>query len=611
MEQVFNTYPLQRLPPPPAFAPQNLKPTPFIYESLDTSKREIRLLQLCSAESRKGLVQKVVGHLLTVSLEDAPCFDCLSYQWELPAGESRYLGKIGPHTISINGCTLDVEDNLYAALIRLMNPHTTRLLWADAICIDQTNKVELGDQVAKMGAIYAAAARVIVWLGEAIEPSWQACLGLSLLDELWWNLPTDKAVRKVLRSKEKRQALNSLSEILQRDYWSRVWVIQEVHFARSITVHCGKTSMPWNKMVDVQNVLVDKFLDILDEVSQPFSLSEGTLKHIRNLRHAVQFRGPKSLILDREDRLREPNQIDLFEGLMMHRLKKSTDPRDKIYAIVGLTKAADDPDFVIDYRFPTDQVFINTVDYLLRKSESLEIILVHTKGPTQLILPTWIPDFSSPSSAKAVPFRHAFLQPDMYRAAATRKAEARIDLEKGTLFANGICIASVGSIAPSPQATYSDELDHGMETVQGWKRYVLTHSDQAPVRLEEFKRLLLCDIPEFMDLNTKSWVDLFDQDWLLDSDYWRSVPRVQTITHNIFKRHLFITENVNLGMAQDSILKGDLVCVLFGCSIPVILRRVDGHFIYISDACLVGYMYGKGIEELKAGKREKEVFEIH
>jgi len=51
----------------------------------------------------------------------------------------------------------------------------------------------------------------------------------------------------------------------------------------------------------------------------------------------------------------------------MHRLKCATDPRDKIYAIVGNPKAVDDPDFVIDYKLSAKHVFINTVDYVLRK----------------------------------------------------------------------------------------------------------------------------------------------------------------------------------------------------------------------------------------------------
>jgi hypothetical protein len=64
-------------------------------------------------------------------------------------------------------------------------------------------------------------------------------------------------------------------------------------------------------------------------------------------------------------------------------------------------------------------------------------------------------------------------------------------------------------------------------------------------------------------------------------------------------------------MAQDSILEGDLICIVFGCSIPVILRETDGHYIFISDACVPGYMFGKGIEELEQENLHSDLFEIH
>jgi hypothetical protein len=482
--------------------------------------------------------------------------------------------------------------------------------------------MELGDQVAKMRVIYATATSVIVWLGEATGPVGSA---FSLIDNLSKNMKDHDAIREILQSQDSAQALDSLAEIFRRDYWSRVWVIQEVHFARSVTVQCAEYKMPLESLVDVRNALVEKFLDTLDHISQE---RFETSKHIKYLRHAIQFRGPRSLVLDRENHSRGPGQIDLFEGLMMHRLKRATDSRDKIYAMVGFTKAADDPEFVIDYKLSMEQVFINTVDYVLQKSESLDIILAQTKRSTKGNLPTWIPDFGSPGWHDPVPFRHAVLH-SAYRASAALKAEANIDNKGGVLTARGISIASVGSIAASIKTYHADDLDNGIATVNSWKEYILHKFSHSPKRLKELARLLLCDLPESLDSTTGSTLlhilDLFDQDPWLDNSDWnpllteskrsaeekKSRSGVQAILHGIFKRNLFVTEIGDLGMAQDSILEGDLVCVLFGCSIPIILRKLDGHFIYISDACVVGYMYGKGIEELAAGKFQVETFKIH
>ena len=607
--------------------PQVVKQTAsFQYEPLDPRKQEIRLLQLCSSQSRRGENVKIVGHLLTVPLDQAPPFECLSYTWEKPGFSSGHMSTPPGWVICINGYNFNIKENLYEALLRLMHRDTTRLLWADALCIDQSNQAEVGDQVAKMGVIYTTAVRVLVWLGEPIEAT---CLAFSLLDDLFANIHDDNAVRSILKSSDAIPGLNSLTELFARDYWSRVWVVQEIHFARNITVHCGDRSMPWAQLIAVQNTLISKFLGTLDEVRQLSWPPTESSKHIWNLRHVVEFRGPKSLLFDRSRSAGTSRKIDLFEGLMMHRLKRATDPRDKIYAIVGLTTAASDPQFVIDYGLPAQEVFINTVDYLLKTCETLDIILINTKLPSILKLPTWIPDFASWwEFIGAVPFRHASLE-SAYTSSATKKAEAVIDYEKGILSARGVCIGSIASIAPSVLQV-ADNLFYGNVTVQLWKSFVLDFFHQNADRLAEFSRLLVCDIPVgvnpagfSVNYQSPDILSLFEEDVWRDekssSDQLPLIPESKrkrdraealAIIHNIFLRRLFVTDKGAIGMAQDSILKGDLVCILFGCSIPVILRRVEGQYHYISDACVVGYMYGNGIEELEAGKLEAELFEI-
>jgi hypothetical protein len=532
--------------------------------------------------------------------------------------------------IYVNGLGVDIRENLYRALVQLRSRTATRLLWIDALSIDQCNQEEVGDQVAKMGAIYAGANSVIVWLGEA---SANSSLAFSLLDSIMENLHNNEIVGQILKSRSNDSALDSLSEILRRDYWSRVWVIQEVHFAKQITVHCGPHSIPWTKIVEVQKALVERFLHTLNEVSQDPTQA---MDHLQYLRHAIQFRGPQSLVLDRSNLCRDIQQIDLFECLMMHRLKEATDPRDKIYALVGLTRAANDPSFVINYKLSTRQVYIDTVDHLLRKTEQLDIILIQTKGYgchfSEMDLPTRVPDFGSTGKARPVPFRYAVLK-SAYNASALRKAEAQVDRCRGVLKAAGIRIASIKAIAPSENAGYADDLVNGIATVELWKQYVFTNLGKSSKHSEHFTRLLLCDIimPEDLSWTTesaflKSILALFEEDhWPeLSSDLSyhqvletlrpeRQMARswVQVITTNIFKRNLFITSKDGLGIAQDSVLEGDLICILFGCSIPVILREIDGHYILISEACVSGYMYGEGIEDLEQGTLHSELFEIH
>lgn len=84
-------------------------------------------------------------------------YEALSYVWG---------GPQKPCSVLINGRTLAITSNLSAALVRLRDRHLERILWVDAICIDQESRVEREEQVRMMTGIYYKASRVLVWLGE-------------------------------------------------------------------------------------------------------------------------------------------------------------------------------------------------------------------------------------------------------------------------------------------------------------------------------------------------------------------------------------------------------------------------------------------------------------
>jgi len=79
----------------------------------------------------------------------------------------------------------------------------------------------------------------------------------------------------------------------------------------------------------------------------------------------------------------------------------------------------------------------------------------------------------------------------------------------------------------------------------------------------------------------------------------------------IRRRRLFISNSELIGMGPDSAEPGDIICILLGCSTPVILRPQDDHYIFLGEAYVHGYMYGKGMDELAEGKFQLESFEIH
>ena len=68
--------------------------------------------------------------------------------------------------VFVNDHALSVTTNLYASLLKLRHYSLERIVWADAICINQTDQNEKSHQIQSMAKIYGQVSRVIVWLGE-------------------------------------------------------------------------------------------------------------------------------------------------------------------------------------------------------------------------------------------------------------------------------------------------------------------------------------------------------------------------------------------------------------------------------------------------------------
>ncbi|KAF2995165.1 hypothetical protein E8E14_001903 [Neopestalotiopsis sp. 37M] len=112
------------------------------YQSLDPSLRQIRLLTLLPASD---IVEDTVSAILqTVSLNDEPAFEALSYVW----GDGRDTVEI-----NVDGKTANVTRNLGTALRRLRGS-TPRVLWVDALCINQSDIDEKNNQVPLMSELY-------------------------------------------------------------------------------------------------------------------------------------------------------------------------------------------------------------------------------------------------------------------------------------------------------------------------------------------------------------------------------------------------------------------------------------------------------------------------
>jgi ankyrin repeat protein len=319
----------------------------FEYESLDLEDDlSFRLVHLFKGED--GPIQCTIFHANLHDVVGVIEYEALSYTWG---------GVAKQHTIEVDGKEMAVTENLYLALRHLRYTYEDRILWIDAICINQGNHKERGHQVRQMGSIYKRAERVIIWLGAATPEtdavfqfmrrleqesnkypcnSWKASDGR--WRELWWDM---------------LESLNQLSvegdglmSLLHRPWFKRVWIIQEVANARSARVVCGAESVS-ARIFAIMPSLVEVTPDlqcqsILDIMPGPS----------RNHSWWIQERDLKRLLVQ-------------FQG------SEASDPRDHVYALLGVASDAySNNTLKPDYTKCLADVIKDTVAFLLSFPEN-------------------------------------------------------------------------------------------------------------------------------------------------------------------------------------------------------------------------------------------------
>ncbi|KAG6362253.1 hypothetical protein INS49_010483 [Diaporthe citri] len=176
-------------------------------------------------------------HVESFMIHSPPRYEALSYVWgSTEAPQFIYIGDS-------DRATLQVTRNLKTALQHLRHPDQERVMWVDALCINQSDDVEKGAEVARMGELFACAAHVVVWLGPEANGSGLAMERLehigSQVDVDWGGMhrimPTEKlehADRSIADANsdlpmdaEQSAAVVSL---LNRGWFDRLWIRQEI-----------------------------------------------------------------------------------------------------------------------------------------------------------------------------------------------------------------------------------------------------------------------------------------------------------------------------------------------------------------------------------------------
>ncbi|KAF2852051.1 HET-domain-containing protein, partial [Plenodomus tracheiphilus IPT5] len=293
----------------------------YVYQPLDLTEESFRLIRLVKGT---GLpIRCELFHALLQDLDSFVEYEALSYTWG---------GTTKTQAVEMDvGTILPVTQNLLEALQHLRFPHEDRILWIDAISIDQDNIKERGHQVRRMRAIYEGAVRVNVWLGRPTPYT----------DLVLRNMQKFEKEARSYPCNDWQPSDERWHDIWCRSWFDRVWIIQEVAHARTATIICGHlkvSSRIFVMMPLVLNIeLVPLCQAILDVMPGPFRRYSWWSK-TRNLRTLL--------------------------SKFSH--SQASDERDKIFALLGLSSDANNSVVLYaNYSIPTVMVLHNLISFLV------------------------------------------------------------------------------------------------------------------------------------------------------------------------------------------------------------------------------------------------------
>jgi hypothetical protein len=558
-----------------------------LYEPLNPHRKEVRLLTIIPNE----FAEDIHCSLARVSLDDAPSYEALSYAWG-PPRRTRL--------IYLNEVPWAITNNLESALRHLRYLDRPRVLWIDALCINQRDLLERNSQITHMTDVYERASEVVAWLGHEYEHSdlaFDALEALPNTDQIHWDTENHPMVQRVSLNPE---YLTALCQLFKRSWWHRVWTVQESILGRSLRFYCGHWQICANSL---------------------FAVAKSYFKHRRSccygqldvFRRSGIFPFLEALDTLHEARLRR-NIHKLQDLISEYRLRGCADPRDKIYGLLGLASGKEVNLIRPDYSIPTPEVYEQVSLRLIEESRSLQILSqiyprhMNPTGIETIKLPSWVPDWTSKGSYhQHIHFRIRLDRNRDYMASAGSFASIKsIKQGKIALRARLFSSFSVLSHAHDSKPYYNADIFNEWENLaRTTKQFDQLYADSASTTYyDAYWQTLCCSIaPSCADLDNEvertsdhSIHRFWYEDWLdtyKSKTYLNHIPlgsgnssafTVAQLKHfseyviaSTKMRKLFISKDEGwLGLAPMDAENGDRIALLEGGSVPYILRPMPG-----------------------------------
>lgn len=565
----------------------------------------IRLLKILPG-SAPGVVE---CELEVVKFADAPPYEALSYVWGSPEPTDQ---------IKCNGQWKTVTPNLGSALRHLRLADTTRLLWIDAICVNQDDSEERSAQVQLMRDIYSRTWRVVVWFGEdegdqgekalaIVKRAAEYCcqeLELSLEEVFTWErygggrLKAEYVIdRHDLGFPEwTDSSWHAVQWLFANNWFERIWVVQEVAFAPAIIL-LGSQEM------DLRYIAVGCWWLSM----RGYSHKQGDFAVDRCMLVIIFFMTTLS---------RSSSFISILKATSY---LKATDPRDKLFALLGLGEDNERESLEFRPDYSTDVVHVYT-DFTRRLTRDRPISS----------LSTFYMDIPDPYNEDANPFPSWVIRWDLnpfqsiddsiapqkeWAACGKRSLEVETTTDASILSLMGLKVAPLHFVDHTLHQDGERKIEDLWTNVSNYIGDTEAYAQRTHQELDEdFVKTITAGSPkwrEHIPLSLDAYFGItecqaggaFPDGGLCDD----CIHQLVVLPGNARKKSFFITANGQMGLGPKAARVGDWACIFFGHPMPYILRPVsDGKFQFLGPCYVHGMMEGEAVERLEAGKYKEE-----
>ncbi|KPM40564.1 hypothetical protein AK830_g5999 [Neonectria ditissima] len=314
---------------------------------------------------------------------------------------------------------LMITDNLRKVLLSIRREDVFVALWVDSLCINQDHVAEKTNQVKNMKTFYACAFQTVICLtdfDEMMPIAFKSIEALAAMEK--WEtdklprrlsdavpLSSDDAVSLGMLGRSETVSYNPwevFMDFLELPWFHRVWIIQEVVISERPIISTSHGLMLWETLVSACRVVSRSKMHDIDagrvHVNIPLELEEQrqSMRKVINARSIAPVPEDSDLVKDL------CHKMHLIQLQMRSRGCHATDPRDHVFALLGIAKGHGGHAPEVDYSLSLAEVYARVAYawFKISRRRPLTWLMCINGSYDAIDLPSWVPDWRRPWNGK-------------------------------------------------------------------------------------------------------------------------------------------------------------------------------------------------------------------